>query len=172
MATTEIILTEKIHGLGVEADVVSVKRGYAANYLIPQGKAYVATSASLKLLESLKIKRAEREAKEHVEAEALATRIRKTRITLELATGSQGKAFGSVTNMDIAKALEEKGFEIDRHHIELKAPIKNTGDFDIDIRIHPEISAKLHIVVKAKEAPGSQERTEKESTKDAESDKE
>jgi large subunit ribosomal protein L9 len=155
MATREVILKEKIEGLGAEADVVTVKAGFASNYLIPQGKAYRASKANLRHLEALKRKRAEREAQELGDAQAIAAKIRKLKITLELATGKAGKAFGSVTTMDIAKALEEKGLKIDRHKIDLAKSIKNTGDFDIPIKLHADVVAELKLWVKAKasEAP-------------------
>jgi large subunit ribosomal protein L9 len=150
MSTIQLILKEKIDGLGVEADVVNVKRGFATNFLLPSGKAYPATKSNLRHLEALQRKRSEREAKELQGATDLASKIKRARITLELATGSAGKAFGSVTNMDIAQALGAKGIEIDRHAIDLKKPIKNTGDFDVSIKIHPEVEATLQFKVKAK----------------------
>src|SRR5580704_3191900 len=102
MSTTEVILTEKIANLGVEADVVKVKRGYARNFLVPRGLALEVTPASLKRLNLLKAKRAEREAKE------LARRINKLKITMELETGGSGKAFGSITAADLAERLKKE----------------------------------------------------------------
>ena len=97
MPSTEIILTENVPGLGAEADVVKVRRGYARNYLLPSGKAYEVTPATLRELDNLKKKRAEREAREMNEAEEMARRIGKARMTFTLATGETGKAFGSIT---------------------------------------------------------------------------
>jgi large subunit ribosomal protein L9 len=150
MSTIQLILKEKIDGLGVEADVVKVKRGYAVNFLLPSGKAYPATKGHLRHLEALQRKRSEREARELQDATDIAAKIKRARVTLELATGSSGKAFGSVTNMDLAEALAAKGIEIDRHTIDLKKPIKNTGDFDVAIKIHPDVEATLQFKVKAK----------------------
>src|SRR5687768_11952558 len=114
MSTTEVILTEKIASLGAEADVVKVRRGYARNFLVPNGKALEVTPATLKRLNLLKSKRAEREARELNEAEELARRIQKLRITMELETGETGKAFGSITAADIAERLKkELGGKID-----------------------------------------------------------
>jgi large subunit ribosomal protein L9 len=96
MPTVEVILTEKIETLGAEADVVKVKRGYARNFLVPHGKALEVTPATLKRINQLSAKRAEREAKELNEADELARRINKLKITLELETGESGKAFGSI----------------------------------------------------------------------------
>ena len=150
MATTEVILREKIDNLGAEADVVTVKRGYARNFLIPSGKAYEATAGNLSQIEHLKQVRAQREAEELALAEKVATKLRKAKITLELSIGQGGKAFGSITNSDIAEAIKEKtGAEIDRHHIVLDKPIKSTGDFDIPVKVHTEIEVSLALKVKA-----------------------
>src|SRR4028118_381444 len=97
MPVSEIILIENIPGLGAEADVVKVRAGYARNFLIPHGKAYEVTPTTMRKLNQLKAKRAEREAKELNEAEDLARRINKLKVTLLLETGEGGKAFGSIT---------------------------------------------------------------------------
>jgi large subunit ribosomal protein L9 len=149
MATVQVILKEKITKLGAEADVVSVKAGYARNFLIPHGKAYEATKGNLLQVKNLKAKRAEREAKEISEAQTTAGKIKKLNLKLELATSQAGKAFGAITNMDIAKALEEQKIIIDRHCIELDKPIKGTGKFDIQVRLHADVEATLHLTVTA-----------------------
>ena len=162
MSTTEIILTEKIANLGAEADVVKVKRGYARNFLVPRGLALEVTPSTLKRLNLLKAKRAEREAKELNEAEELSRRINKLKITLELETGEQGKAFGSITAADIAERLKKElggTIEIDRHKIHLDKSIKETGDHEVAIKLHHDVTAKLNVHVKAKggeEAPAEE----------------
>ncbi len=149
MATVDVILREKIDKLGAEADVVAVKRGFARNFLIPNGKAFEATKGNLRQIENLKRARATREAEELAEAEKLAARIKKHKITLELNTGQGGKAFGSITTIDIQKAIQEaSGVEVDRHAIELEKPIKSTGKFDISIKLHPEVTAIARLTVK------------------------
>jgi large subunit ribosomal protein L9 len=153
MPTTEIILTEKIAHLGVEADVVKVKRGYARNFLVPQGKALEVTKSSLKRLNQLKTKRAEREARELNEADELARRINKLKITMELETGETGKAFGSITAADLAERIKSElggKIEIDRHKIQLDKPIKETGAHEVQIKLHSDVTAKLNLNVKAK----------------------
>jgi large subunit ribosomal protein L9 len=153
MSTTEIILTEKIANLGVEADVVKVKRGYARNFLVPRGMAMEVTPAALKRLNLLKAKRAEREARELNEAEDLARKINKLKITLELETGETGKAFGSITAADIAERLKKElggNIEIDRHKIHLEKAIKDTGEHEVAIKLHHDVTAKLNVNVKAK----------------------
>ena len=148
MASTQVILKEPIKGLGAEADVVQVKRGYARNFLLPQGKAYEATKGNLRYTERLKAVRSLREATERAEIEKMATKLRKVKLKLSLATGQGGKAFGAVTTMDIAKGLlDQSGIELDRHHIELERPIKNTGAFDIEVKLGYEISATFKLTV-------------------------
>ena len=168
MSTTEIILTEKIANLGAEADVVKVKRGYARNFLVPRGLALEVTPATLKRLNLLKAKRAEREAKELNEAEELGRRINKLKITLELETGEQGKAFGSITAADIAERLKKElggNTDIDRHKIHLDKAIKDTGEHEVSIKLHHDVTAKLNLNVKAKggEEAGAEESEDKKS---------
>ncbi|MBA2269845.1 MAG: 50S ribosomal protein L9 [Chthoniobacterales bacterium] len=150
MPSTQIILTENIPGLGAEADVVKVRRGFARNFLLPQGKAYEVTKSSLRKLDMLKAKRAEREAKELNEAEEIARRIGKSKVIFTLETGESGKAFGSVTANDIATRLKnEVGAEIERHRIVLESPIKSTGDHEISIKLHPDVTATMKFTVKS-----------------------
>ncbi len=155
MATINIILREKINGLGAEADVVQVRRGYARNFLIPTGKGMEATKANMRHLENLKRSRAEREAKEFDEAQVLAAKINKMRLKMTIALGQGGKAFGSITTQDLTKAMGDRGkgsVTVDRHHIELDKPIKGTGKYEIPVKLHPEISAKLRVEVVPEES--------------------
>src|SRR5205823_6410955 len=141
MPLTELILTENVPGLGAEADVVKVRRGYARNYLLPRGKAYEVTPAALRQLDALKQKRAEREERELNEAEELSRRIEKLRAIFTLAT-------------------DEIGVEIDRHKILLERPVKDTGDHEVQIKLHHDVSAQFKFNVKsaaAKEAKPAEE---------------
>jgi large subunit ribosomal protein L9 len=150
MAVTEVILKENIPGLGAEADVVKVRRGFARNFLVPQGKAYEVTPGNLKRLNLLKTKRAEREARELNEAEDLARKINKVKLEFILETGETGKAFGSVTAKDIEdKLLAETEIKIDRHRIRLERPIKESGEIEVPIQLHADVTATLKIEVKA-----------------------
>lgn len=154
MPSTEIILTENVPGLGAEADVVKVRRGYARNYLLPSGKAYEVTPAALRQLDTLKAKRAEREARELNEAEDLARRIGKLKVTFILQTGETGKAFGSITANDLAERLKnELGRDIDRHLFGLEQPIKTTGEQEVPIKLHHDVTAKFKFNVKSAEEP-------------------
>jgi large subunit ribosomal protein L9 len=153
MANVQVILKERIKGLGAEADVVHVKRGFARNFLVPQGKAFDATAGNLRHLNHLKAVRAERESKELQEAEKIAAKLKKLKLKLTLQTGQGGKAFGSVTTMDIAKAVAESAgnIEIDRHQIQLDKPIKNTGTFEVPVKLHNDVSCFLKVTVTASE---------------------
>jgi large subunit ribosomal protein L9 len=154
MPSTEIILTENVPGLGAEADVVKVRRGYARNFLLPTGKAYEVTPAAMRQLDNLKAKRAEREAKELNEAEDLARRIGKLKVTFTLETGETGKAFGAITAHDIAVRLKnEIGKDIDRHLLGLEHPIKTTGEHELAIKLHHDVTAKFKFLVKSAEEP-------------------
>ncbi len=152
MANAQVILKEKIEGLGAEADVVKVRAGYARNFLIPQGKAYEASKSNLRHVEALKQSRAQREADELLQYQEIATKLSKLKPSFTLSVGQGGKAFGSVTSMDIHKELEAAGIEIERHAIELDKPIKTAGKYDLTVTLNPQVVCTLSIVVDTKEA--------------------
>ncbi|MEZ5433491.1 MAG: 50S ribosomal protein L9 [Verrucomicrobiales bacterium] len=106
MSNVQVILREKIDGLGCEADVVAVRRGFASNFLIPTGKAFEATKANLRHLKHLQELRGKREAEELAAAEVTATKLRKLKLTLYLSIGGTNKAFGSITNSDIVQGIK------------------------------------------------------------------
>jgi len=161
MPSTQIILTENVPGLGAEADQVKVRRGYARNYLLPHGKAFEVTPASVRQLDNLKKKRAEREARELNDAEELSRRIGKLKVTFSLATGEAGKAFGSITAQDLVTRLKnELGNDIDRHKVVLEHPIKTTGEHEVSIKLHHDVVTKFNFQVKSAEEP----KTETEAT--------
>lgn len=151
MATSEIILTEAVPSLGAEADIVKVRAGYARNFLVPTGKALEVTPASLRKINHLKAKRAEREAREINEAESVAAKINKLRLVLKLDTGETGKAFGSITAADLLERLtsEIKDLVLPRHAIVLDRPLKESGEHQIAVKIHPEVTATLRIEIAA-----------------------
>jgi large subunit ribosomal protein L9 len=146
---TQVILTEAISSLGAEADIVKVRPGYARNFLIPHGKALEVTPVSLRKVNQLKAKRAERETRELNEAESLASKINKLRLSIKLETGMGGKAFGSVTAHDLIELVlaELQGIELPRHAIVLDRPIKESGNKQIPVRLHPEVTATLHVAI-------------------------
>ena len=161
MPSTEVILTDNVPGLGAEADVVKVRRGYARNFLLPQGKAYEVTPAALRQLDTLKKKRAEREGRELNESEELARKIGKARLTFTLATGESGKAFGSITAQDIVNRMKnELGLDIDRHKLVLERPIKDTGEHEVAIKLHHDVIAQFKFDVKSAEAKAEEAATD------------
>lgn len=151
MAHTEIILTANIPSLGAEADIVKVRRGYARNFLLPQGKALEVTKSALRQINHLKAKRAEREAREVTAAEELAGKINKLKVSFVLETGESGKAFGSVTAKDIHDRIvaELKLAELPKHAVVLDKAIKETGDHEVGVKLHPDVTATLHLKVSA-----------------------
>lgn len=149
MSFTKVILKEKLSGVGVEADVVKVKAGYARNYLIPKGIAYEATQSNIKHIEGLKKARAKREAEELEGFNKVAKKLDGTNLRLDLEVGESGKAFGAITNIDIHKALENKGYKFDRHCINLDKPIKGTSDTEVEIRLHPQVAVTITVKVNA-----------------------
>lgn len=161
MAHAEIILTENIPNLGAEADVVKVRPGYARNFLLPTGKAIEATSASVRQINHLKAKRAEREARELTESEELARKITKIELSFDLETGQSGKAFGSVSHKDITDRLlaELKGVTLPKHAIVLDRTIKESGSHEIEVKLPHQVTAVLKIVVNipVKAAPAQAE---------------
>jgi large subunit ribosomal protein L9 len=144
----EVILKTKIEGLGSEADIVSVKPGYARNFLIPKDFAAPATNATKRQMEELRRKRAQREAAELNDAQELAGKLGKLKLVFVLESGEgQEKSFGAVTNLDIATKLAEAGYEIDRKKIDLPKPIKDLGEHEVTLKLASEIQATLHITV-------------------------
>jgi len=139
----EVILKEDVPNLGYKDDIVNVKRGYGRNYLIPQGKAYIATESAKKVLaENLK-QRAHKIEKIKNEAQELASKLGGVSLTIGAKTSSTGTIFGSVTNIQIADALKEKGFEIDRKLIVIKDPVKEVGTYKATVKLHKEVSVEI-----------------------------
>jgi large subunit ribosomal protein L9 len=165
MAYAEVILTENIPNLGAEADLVRVRRGFARNFLIPNGKALEVTPSSLRKINHLKAKRSEREARELTAAEQLASKISKLVLDFSLETGETGKAFGSVTAKDIHDRLatELANIELPKHAVALDKAFKESGDHEMEVRLHPDVTAKLRVRISTpKRAPAE---AEPESTK-------
>ena len=143
----KIILVEDIEKLGSAGDVIVVKEGYARNFLIPGKKARPATPENMKLLESIKKKKAEAVAKQKEEALALADKMSNFSCTINAAAGEEDKLFGSVTSEMISKALEAAGFNIDKKDVLLDEPIKKLGVYQVEVKVHPEVKANLKVWV-------------------------
>ena len=146
----EVILKEDILNLGYKDDVVNVRKGYARNYLIPQGKAVIATESAKKVLAENLRQRAHKIAQIKSDAEALASKLDGVTLTIGAKTSSTGTIFGSVTNIQIAEALLEKGFEIDRKIIVIKDQIKEIGNYSAVVKLHKEVSVEIPFEVVAK----------------------
>lgn len=139
----KIILKEDISNLGYKDDVVDVKSGYGRNYLIPYGKAVIATSAALKVLAENQRQRAHKLAKIKADAEALAASLADVKLTIGAKTSSTGTIFGSVNAIQIAEALEKLGFNIDRKVIEVKETVKEVGNYNAILKLHKEVSVEI-----------------------------
>jgi large subunit ribosomal protein L9 len=145
----QVILKENIDSLGHIGDIVKVAPGYARNYLLPKGLAVEATVKNAKALDHVKRQMAYRKDKTLESARNLAAKLTETPVALLHKAGEEGKLFGSVTNMEIAAFLKGKGFEIDRKTILLTEPIKNVGEFEVTVKVHPEVTATLKVTVTA-----------------------
>lgn len=142
----KVILREDIKNLGYKDDVVEVKSGYGRNYLIPQGKASLATESALKMLAEDLRQREFKQDKLKKDAEAMATKLEGASIKVATKAGASGKIFGSITSLQIANALKEKGFEVDRRKI-VTDDIKELGTHSATVNLFKEISATISIEV-------------------------
>jgi large subunit ribosomal protein L9 len=147
----KIILRQDVDELGLEGDIINVANGYGRNYLIPKGIALEATPQNRKALELQRKKIEVRRVKARGEAEKLKQKVEEIVITLSQKAGEEGKLYGSVTSMDIASDLEKKGIVIDRRKILLEKPIKTLGEFEVPVKIYPEVIADIKVVVAPEE---------------------
>jgi len=145
----EVILNESIESLGKAGDIVNVSDGYARNYLIPKGIAIVANKKNLVQIEKQRAAILERAAKVRQEFEALAEQLSKIDIEIPVKVGEEEKLYGSVTSMDIARAIEEKGYQVDRKKIVLTEPIKALGEYEIPVKLSPDVTATVKVRVVA-----------------------
>ena len=168
MAKTEVILIQNIVGLGAESDHVKVAAGYARNYLLPQGLAIPLTAANKRRLEALRQRRAEREATELNAMTELAASIGKLLLKLSVKTGDDGKMFGSVTAGTIADELKTQfAIALDRKKIHLEQPIRTLGEHEIEMRLHPDVNAKLKVLIESSNPPPPIEEATKDAAKPA-----
>ncbi|MDD3967190.1 MAG: 50S ribosomal protein L9 [Proteiniphilum sp.] len=145
----EVILKEDILTLGYKDEVVNVKKGYARNYLIPQGKAVIASESAKRVLAENQRQRAHKLAQIKADAEALAARMEGVNLTIGAKTSSTGTIFGSVTTIQIAEALKEKGFEVDRKLILIKDQVKEVGAYNAVVKLHKEVLVEVPFEVVA-----------------------
>jgi large subunit ribosomal protein L9 len=146
----KVILLEDLSGKGKTGDVVKVSDGYARNYLFPKGIAIDATEANIKTLEHRKEKIAERKAEDLESAKVIAEKIDSLSVTLKSKAGEGGKLFGAITTQDIANAINaEHGVFIEKKKIVLEAPVKTIGVHTAEVKIYPEVSATVRVLVEA-----------------------
>ncbi len=143
----KVILRKDQDKLGQVGAVVDVKDGYARNYLIPKGIAYPASEGSMRALDEEKKQAERRSAKELKTSEKLATELEKLSITIKMKVGEDEKLFGSVTSQMIADAVKEKGFDLDKRIFELPEPIKALGIYNVDVKIHQNVTGKVKVWV-------------------------
>ncbi|MBI3991462.1 MAG: 50S ribosomal protein L9 [Candidatus Omnitrophica bacterium] len=141
----EVILSKDIDRIGHAGHIVKVKDGFARNFLIPNGLAVPVTTANIKKLEQDKQQKNLQSEKEKREAEELKEKLARLSLTIPVLTHEEDKLYANITAQDVAAALEEEGFSIDKNSIIMDEPIKALGIFEVSIRLHPEIPAKLKV---------------------------
>ena len=149
----EVVLKEDIENLGHMGDVVKVKDGYARNYLLPRGLVVLANKKNLKALEHEQRMIAQRRERLTKEAQGISAKLAGVSLEFTAKVGEEGRLFGSVTTMDIEKALKEQGFDVERRRIVLDAPIKNVGDYEVPIRLRPEVMPSIKVRVVSEDGP-------------------
>jgi large subunit ribosomal protein L9 len=149
MAHTKVLLREDVDDLGARGEIVRVRAGYARNYLLPRRLAVEATTSNVKQIEQERAALLKKEAKERATADAQSAQLGAVVLQFKRKAGEQGALYGSVTSMDIAEALRERGYEIDRHRIHLREPLKRLGDFTVPVRLHREVTVDLPVKVAA-----------------------
>mgnify|MGYP003468520630 CR=1 FL=1 len=141
----ELILVEDVAGLGYKNDIVSVKKGYGRNYLIPQGKAVIASESARKVLAENLRQRAHKDAKILADAQALAATLENLNLTFAV-KAEEGRIFGAITSADVAEALAAKGVEVDKKNISVEG-IKTVGEYKATVKLHREVKAEVALTV-------------------------
>ena len=149
MRQVKVILSEAVQGLGEAGDLVGVKVGYARNYLLPQGKALLATESKVRELEHHKRVVTEKAARDLNDLKALRDRLESVALEVTARVGEEGKLFGSVTTAHIAELLAEKGYKVDRRKIQLGEPLREIGDHVVPIRLQRDLTAKVALKISA-----------------------
>src|SRR6478672_6676185 len=147
MAHTQVLLREDVDDLGARGEIVRVRSGYARNYLLPRNLAVEATAGNVKGIESERAALLRKEAKERATAEAQSQQMGSLVLEFKRKAGEQGALYGSVTSMDVAEALRERGYEIDRHRIHMREPLKRVGEYTVPVRLHREVTIDLKVRV-------------------------
>lgn len=146
----KVILTQEVLGLGDPGEVVTVKNGYGRNYLVPRGLAIEATKKNIKTVEAERERISIKAARDAGKVADEAAKLKGRAVTIKARAGESGKLYGSVTNMDIAAALAETGFDIDRRRIILaEGPLKSLGEHTIPVKLHPQVVVDIQVTVEA-----------------------
>jgi large subunit ribosomal protein L9 len=153
MATMRVILSEEVTNLGDAGDVVTVKAGFGRNYLLPRGKAMLATEGRVKEIEHKKRVIEEKEKKEIHRYHGLAEQLARIDLTFSMFASPEGRLFGSVTNADIAARFAEQGSAIEKRKIQIKEPIKTVGQHEISVRLHKDVIRPYSVTVVSAGAP-------------------
>ena len=151
----KVILADDVRGLGHRGDTVTVKPGYARNFLFPQGVAYEATAANVRKLSEEKKKYDERMLQEKGVASNVASKVEGMTVVIAKKAGEEGHLYGSVTASEIADALSAKGIEVDRRRVELAEPIRRLGTHTVHVRLHRDVTATLNVEVQASGVPAA-----------------
>ena len=146
----EVILTQNVEKLGNVGDVVKVKDGFARNFLIPQKLAFLATRENISKIDAQKKRKLQEYEKEKKEAENFAEKLKKVSCTVSVEVNDLDKLYGAVNEADIVRALELEGFKIDKKNLIIEKPIEELGIFEIGIKLHPEVTAKIRLWVTKK----------------------
>ena len=141
----EVLLMDQVEGLGIEGDIVKVASGYARNFLFPKGYATEVTEGKKRQIEKKRTERLAQLAKEKEAAQELAKKIDGIECTISAKVGENGKMFGSVGIPQIMEKLQEQGLELDRSKVDLAAPLHELGVFDIEIKLHAEVTGTLKV---------------------------
>ncbi len=153
MAHMDVLLKSDVEHLGQRGDVVRVRTGYGRNYLLPQGLAIEATPGNKRMIEEQKRVLAKQEDRERDSARGQADQLEGLRLRFDRRVGDHGMLYGSVTVLDIAEALKERGFEVERRRIGLSDHIKEIGDYEVVIKLHREVSPTIKVLVRKEGAP-------------------
>ena len=148
----EIILKKTIPSLGKAGDIVKVANGYARNFLLPKGKAIFANKKNMFQIERQQASILAKAAKEYDEFDALATKLGDIEISIPVRVGEMDRLYGSVTNLDIANAIESQGYSIDRKKIQMDEPIKALGEFEVPVKLSPDVKAIVKVNVVPQES--------------------
>ena len=145
----KLILTQEVDSLGVAGDIIEVKDGYGRNYLIPRGFATPWTKGAGRQIEQMRAARKAREIASIDDARALRDQLQGgDALVLRVRAGESGRLFGAVTSTDIADSLAERGVKVDKRRVQISSPIKSVGDYDVIVRLHDDVDAKVAVKVR------------------------